>query len=254
FSVNAIAKNNIDVLTTISVGAINMDLNIYETFTANWGTFDGDTRDISIKSNIPAAELGVTVLANKFYYGFNVLITGQSVAHYNLSSFDRSNNTTTNTSSQEVTSRSSYSIYTGYSFQDNISLYGGLSFGTGGYGQEVFIDEFGPFIGGRYTFRFGATSNLNFDLSYSFINTETTIRNEDYVSAQYTVTSTNSALSFSTTWLKALDRGRSFFVKLKLINLALDGSTNVEATAGGTGIVTISGNQILMSLSLGMGF
>lgn len=258
FSASIFAENNVDVVTTISVGIIDMQLDINENYTSTLGTFDGDTRKISINPQTPGAEIGVTVLDRDLYYGFTMLLTGQSVARYDLHFFDKDQNSVSLTNSQEVTSRTSFSIYSGYTFTDSMSLYGGATFGTGSYGDEVNIDEFGPFIGGRYALQFGATSSLNFDLSYSFIDTEVTIRDVNYVGSEHTIKSNNGALSLSATWLKALDRGRSFFIKFNVVDLDLKGSTGIESTTGivtdRLGTATINGSQLLTRLSLGMGF
>lgn len=254
---SANAENNVDVVTTISVGTINMRLDINEVYNnnANSGLFNNDTRKININTKTPGAEIGVTVLDSKLYYGFTMLLTGQSVARYNISTFDVSQTLATSTSSQEITSRTSYSLFSGYGLSDQVNLYGGVTFGIGSYGREVNIDEYGPFVGGRYTFRFGATSSLNFDLALLLSTTETTLRDTDYKDGQHTIAATNTSLSYSATWLRALDRGRSFFVRLKIIDLALKGSTSIDATNGdGIGTATISGNQVLAQLSLGMGF
>ncbi|MFV2061234.1 MAG: hypothetical protein ACC653_11175 [Gammaproteobacteria bacterium] len=254
---NVFAENNVDVITTISVGATNIALEINEKYSSSSVTFDGDTRNLSTNPKMPGAEIGVTVLSDKFHYGFTMLITGQSVARFDNNAFDVSTNTTSSTSSQEVTSRSSYSLYLGYTLVDNFSLYGGAAFGIGSYGDEVSIDEFGPFAGARYSIRFGSTSSLNFDLSYSLVDTEVTLRDTDYTGGQHTVKSTNDGLSLSASWLKALDRGRSFFVRLKIVDLSLEGSSSIEATpaaGGGIGTATISGSQVITSLSLGTGF
>jgi len=257
FTGNIFAGENLDVVTTISVGTVNMQLDIAEIYTSDTSIFDGDTRNMSINPTTPGTEIGLTVLDNNLYYGFIMFITGLSVAEFNISSFDVSNNSSKLTSNQEITSRTSYSIYAGYSLLDVFSLYGGLSFGTASYGREVNIDEFGPFIGGRYALRFGSTSSFNFDLSYSFIETDVVLRDENFIGDQHTVSYNNNGLSFSITWLKALDRGRSFVVKANIMTLELKGSTAVEAKStngGGTGTATIDGTQDIARISLGMGF
>jgi len=243
------AENDVDVITIISVGAMYMQLNISESYSSALGSSNGDTRKHSSTPKISGTEVGVTVLDDKFYYGFTTLATGQSVSLYEVAAtgFFASRN------SQEVISRTSNSVYTGYLLGDNIGLYGGLTYGTGNYGDEIFIDEFGPFIGGRYSINLSSTSTINLETSISLVSTETTFN--DLKLSSYTVKSTDRALSFSATWLRALDRGRSFFVKLKVIDLALSGSADYTETVGAaTGSVTINGSQVITSLSLGMGF
>ncbi len=246
------ADDDVDVITIISVGTINMQLDVNERYTVGSGSFGGDTRKLSSNPKISAIEVGVTVLDGSFYYGFNTLATGQSVARYDVDVFDSSASTITTTNTQEVISRTFNSAYTGYSFQDNLSLYGGLTFGTGNYGDEVFIDEFGPFVGGRYAINLSATSTINLELSLSLVNTEITFKDLGF--DPYTIKSTDRSMSYSATWLRALDRGRSFFVRFKIIDLELSGNTGITQTGGGSGTATIDGSQILTMLSLGMGF
>ncbi len=252
FSMTVAADNRVDVITTIAVGTINMQLDIVETFDGG-ANFSGDNRTLSINPKIPSAEIGVTVLDDNIYYGFTMQITGQSVARFDKVTFDSSVPTTNSSSSQEVTSRTAYSVYTGYALTDSNSIYGGVTFGTGSYGNEVFIDEFGPFIGSSYALRFSSNSSLNFDLSLSMVNIEATL-NDTSPRLEHTITTTNRAISYSATWLKALDRGRSFFVRLKIIDLVLDGSGTVSDISNSVGTATIKGSQVSTFLSLGMGF
>ncbi|VAW96241.1 hypothetical protein MNBD_GAMMA22-1264 [hydrothermal vent metagenome] len=251
-SKTSFADEDVDVITIISVGTINMQLDINERYSVGSGIFGGDTRKLASNPKIAATEVGVTVLDGAFYYGFNTLATGQSVARYDVESFDSSASAITLTNSQEVISRTFNSAYSGYSFKDNISLYAGLTFGSGNYGDELFIDEFGPFLGGRYAFNLSATSTISLELSLALVNTEITFTDPGF--DPYTIKSTDRSISYSATWLRALDRGRSFFVKLKIIDLELNGSSAVTQTAGGAGTATINGSQILTMLSLGMGF
>jgi len=252
-SSNSFADNNVDVITTVSVAALNMQLDIFETYVATvGGTFGGNTREISINPKMSATEVSVTILNDNFYYGFSTMATGQSVARYNLITFDKQGNSVTATNSQEVTSKTSNNIFVGYSIKDNISLYGGLTYGTGNYGDEIFIDELGPFIGGRYALQLTVVSSINFDFSFSTINTETTFKDTGF--NPYTIKATDTALSYSATWLRALNRGRSFFVRLKIASLSLRGDGVVEEIGGKKGTATLKGTQILTSLNLGMGF
>ncbi len=244
------AENDVDVITIISVGAMNMQLDLQENYSSTTGNPNGATRDIKSNPKISGTEVGVTVLYNKFYYGFTTLSTGQAVARFDVNSTTSGPLITTN--SQEVISRTSNSLYTGYSYTDNIGFYGGLTYGTGNYGDEIFIDEFGPFIGGRYAINLSSTSTVNLELSTSLVNTETTFNDPGF--NPYSVKATNLAFSYSATWLRALDRGRSFFVKLKIIDLALSGSAGYQENAGKKGNVTIDGSQLITSMSLGMGF
>ncbi len=246
------AESRVDVITTIAVGTINMQLDITETFDGG-ANFSGDNRTLSINPKIPSAEIGVTVLDDTLYYGFTMQITGQSVARFDKVTFDSSVPISSSSSSQEVTSRTAYSVYSGYTITDSNTIYGGVTFGTGSYGNEVFIDEFGPFIGSSYALRFSSNTSLNFDLSISVVNIEATL-NDTSPRLEHTITSTNRAMSYSATWLKALDRGRSFFVRLKIIDLVLDGSGTVTDISNSVGTATIKGSQVSTYLSLGMGF
>jgi hypothetical protein len=78
--------------------------------------------------------------------------------------------------------------------------------------------------------------------------------NDKVSTLEHTIISTNRAISVSAAWLKALDRGRSFFIRLKFIDLVLAGSTSVRGIGGGTGTAIIDGSQFSTNLSLGMGF
>jgi hypothetical protein len=253
----AIAESNIDVVTTISVGPMNIQVDIDETFTSNNGApFDKDYRNITTSANTPATEIGVTILDDNLYYGLSMLITGQTVARLDVNTFDNNDigNEFKSESTQQVVSKSSYSLYSGYSFTDNYSFYGGLTFSSSGFGDRVFIDEFGPYVGGRYTLKYSPTILLNFDLSLSVVNTEITL-DDKISSVDHTIKSTTGSYSLSTTWLKALDRGRSFFIRLKIANLKIEGSETVKNNIGTTtGTATISGNKLETSINLGMGF
>lgn len=245
FSAAVYAKSEVDVVTTVSVAVINADLNISEVIKHSGGTA---TRIKTSKPEIQGAEVGVTLIDDKYYYGFNTQITGQSVSKFNDIQDGTSN------ISSDLNTRSSFNVFAGYSAFENGSLYLGLTKGTSSYGDKVSTKEVGPFIGGRYAFRPGASSSLTFDMAYSKLGTSFELKDDTYKNPGnpdgHNISTDATGFSYSLTWLKSLDRGRSFFVRLKQVNLGIkSGSTNVT-----NGVATISGHQNMTSLNFGMAF
>lgn len=251
FSVNVSAKNNIDVVTSISVSLMNMDLNLKENIPHSGG--GTSTRDKKIKPQLQGTEISVSMIDDKNYYGFSTQVMGQTVADYT------DNIDGTITPSSEVNTRSTFNIFTGYSFVNNLSAYAGFTKGTSSYGDKINFEETGPFLGGRYGFRLSSSSSLTFDVSYSALNTKLVIKDDDYTNNNsedgHDLSTTSTAYSGALTWVKSLDRGRSFFVRLKLKEFTLkEKSIAVDRTAGGTGTATVTGSQKLVGLNFGMAF
>ncbi len=251
FSINVSAKNNIDVVSSISVSLMNMDLNLKENIPHSGG--GTSTRDKNIKPELQGTEISVSVLDDKNYYGFSTQVMGQTVAKYT------DNIDGTITPSSEVSSLTSFNIFTGYSFENHVSIYAGLTKGTSSYGDKVKLAYTGPFIGSRYALRLSPTSSVTFDLSYTVLNTGLVIKDDDYTNGNgddgHNLDTSSAGVSGSMTWVKSLDRGRSFFVRLKLNNFAIkEKSIAVDRTAGGTGTATVTGTQKLVGLNFGMAF
>ena len=251
FSVNVSAKN-IDVVTSISVSLMNMDLNLKENIPHSGG--GTSTRDKNIKPELQGTEISVSIIDDKNYYGFSTKVMGQTVANYT------DNIDGTITPSSEVNSRSSFNIFTGYSFANNLSVYGGYTKGTSSYGDKVNFSENGPFLGGRYALRLSPSSSFTFDMSYTILETGLVIKDDVYTNGNgddgHNLTTSSTGLSASLTWVKSLDRGRSFFVRLKLNDFAIKEKSIavVDTTNSRTGTATVNGSQKLVGLNFGMAF
>ena len=252
FSANVTAKNNIDVVTSISVILMNMDLNLKENIPHSGG--GTSTRDKNIKPELQGTEISVSVIDDRNYYGFSTQVMGQTVANYT------DNIDGTITPSSEVNTRSSFNIFTGYTFVNSLSMYAGYTKGTSSYGDKVNFSEDGPFLGGRYGFRTSPSSSFTFDLSYTILNTGLVIKDDVYTNGNgddgHNLTTSSTGLSGSLTWVKSLDRGRSFFVRLKLNDFKIkEKSISVVDTGNSrTGTAAVSGGQKLVGLNFGMAF
>lgn len=254
-----------DVVTTVSVGAINMDTNIRDTLRiSDTEIIDGTvTNNRKSKVDTSGAEIAITVISDNLYFGFNTLITGQSASDYSnhYVQVHPSLETDEFIANPETVSLTSYNAYAGYSIANNMRLYGGFTQGKSNAGEEMFIEEFGPFVGFQYINGLGPSSSITFDISYSSLNTELNLKEngDNYFSAGnqdgYTIDADTTGFSYSITWLKSLDRGRSFFIKLKFVDLDIEnGSVAVTGPLDGVGTASVDGSKTIASLSLGMGF
>ena len=80
-SPEALAKSNVDVITTVSVDSMQLDLSLSESISYKEGGVNKTaTRIKKTKPEIQGASVGVTVTNNKLYYGFSTQITGKRVA------------------------------------------------------------------------------------------------------------------------------------------------------------------------------
>lgn len=250
FSINVSAKNNIDVVTSISVSLMNMDLNLKETIPHSGG--GTSTRDKNIKPELQGTEISVSVIDDRNYYGFSTQVMGQTVANYT------DNIDGTNTPSSETNTRSSFDLFTGYTFVNNLGMYAGYTKGTSSYGDKVNFSYDGPFFGGRYGFRISPSSSFTFDLSYTILNTGLVIKDDTYTNGNgddgHNLTTSSTGFSGSLTWVKSLDRGRSFFVRLKVNDFKLKEKSIAVVGGGNTGTATVTGHQKLVGLNFGMAF
>ena len=248
-SSTVIAKNDLDIVTSVTVNMINMELDITDTISL------GAVKRKKTSPELQGIDIGVSVLADKLYYGFTTQTTGRSVADYT------ENNTGSITESSQINDRSSFSVFAGYHLYDNGSVYLGLSKGTSTYGDQLSFDEDGPFIGARYSFRLGATSSITFDASYSNLQTSIFLKDDDYFNAGsnntdgHNIDTDTTGFSYSLTWIKSLDRGRSFFIRLKAKDFDVEsGSASIVDGASNLGTATITGSQKLTSLNFGVAF
>ena len=265
------AKGDVDVVTTVSVGVTNIDLNLSELYLTdplmNNGFLPlGDyLRSSESAPQIQGAEIGVTLIDDDIYYGFSTLLSGQGVSEYSSEKYHTLTDVYTTLESSETVTRSSYSFFLGRSILDSMSLYGGYTSGTTAIGNKINLKETGPFVGARYGFRIGVSSSITFDVSYSKQNTESSIYvpeldntgSSGVTSTSYSADTDTKGTSFSITWLKSLDRGRSFFVRLKTTTLELEnghGRITYHNIDPITHDVTINGEQKLTSINFGMGF
>ena len=141
-------------------------------------------------------------------------------------------------------------------------LYGGYTSGKSHAGEEMLVEEQGPFIGAQYVHVLNGSSTLTFDVSYSALNTELNLKDfedndEPYMSKGnqdgYTIDADTTGFSYSLTWLHDLDRGRSLYYKIKYVDLDIeDGSFDITGQFNATGTASVS--KTLISFTLGMGF
>jgi hypothetical protein len=249
------AKNKIDVITNVSVNIINLDLSLDDVIRSTATNAVVSTQKKNTKPDLQGAEVGVGLIDGDLYYGFSTLITGQSVSRF-------SNDVDgTVTKSPELNIRSAFDVFVGYSVFDNGSVYLGLTKGTSSYGDKVSTKELGPFLGVRYAHRIGSSSSVTFNLSYSQLKTELELKDDAYINVNnedgYSISTDSVGFSYTLTWLKSLDRGRSFFVRLKGIDLTIEnGQTSVtdSGTKTNSFIATVGGRQKMISISFGVGF
>ena len=101
-----------------------------------------------------------------------------------------------------------------------------------------------------------------FLLAVPNLKTNTFLKDDDYRNTGsnnedgHDINADTTGFSYALTWLKSLDRGRSFFIRLKVKDFKIDsGSTGVQDALGNfVGTATISGTQRLTSLNFGMAF
>jgi hypothetical protein len=262
-SLSAIAET--DVVTTIGVGPLNIDTDLQDRISFRDDlTAAGsvkNTRSSSVNSS--AAEVGVTVVNEGFYMGFTTMLVGQSASDYSnhyvqvhptLDADEMAAN-------PETMSVTSYSGYLGKSLGDSLRIYGGYTTGKNNAGEEFFFEESGPFLGAQYVVPISGGA-LTLDLSYSLLSADIDLKDfgEQYFSAGnqdgYSISADAKGFSYSVTWLKSLDRGRSFFMRLKLVDLSIDnGSVAVTGEDNNAiGTATVEGSKQIMTLILGMGF
>jgi len=250
FSGAVLAEDNLDVVTTVTVNIINIDLDLTDTIS------NGTVKRKTTSPDLQGIDIGVSLIDGKMYYGFSAQSTGRAVADY---SEDVSG---TVTESSQLNSRSAFNFYAGYRMFQDSSFYLGYTKGTSSFGDQLSFDEAGPFIGARHTFRLGAKSSISLDASYSNLETNIFLKDDDYRNTGsnnedgHNIDADTTGFSYSATWLKSLDRGRSFFIRLKVKDFDIEsGSTGVQnANASFVGTATITGSQRITSLNFGVAF
>jgi len=203
------------------------------------------------KPDVQFIEAGVTMLDHEFYYGFSTLITGQTISEHSSDFYSVSAGSSTSVF-QQSSSYSTYNLFLGYSIMDNLSIYGGLTSSASNMGDRIVLDGSGPFVGVRSGYQLGVSSSLTFDLSYVSAETEIT-STSSFTPDGYKANTDTKGLSYSLTWLRFLDRGRSFFVRFKVIDMDHEGSGIVTGTTV-DGVVSLDASQKITSISFGMGF
>lgn len=253
-----VAQSDVDVVTTITAGVTNVEYDLFEIVTTTNSalgiTFYAGNSKVNIyNSSIQFAEIGVTLLDWPLYYGFTTLIAGQAISDRQLISNTGFNNIFTATPIDKQSSTySTYNIFAGYAVMDSLSIYGGLTSNTTNIGSAYVFKGQGPFIGMRYAYQLSANSSLTFDFSYLSGETDFATT-EDEFGLGYSADLNSQGFSYSLTWLRSLDRGRTFFIRLKLTDMEFDG-TGTTSDGFGTGEVRIDGNQSFTRVSFGMGF
>lgn len=252
FSGTTFAESNIDVITTISAGITNFEYDLHEEIVSiplNAEYTIGDSTSLEFAPKLQHTEIGITLIDDNLYYGFSALITGQALSE------DRRTVTTNAAGTSEFlelmdSTYSTYNLLLGYAISENFSAYAGLTSSSGNIGDIVALAADGPFIGARYGYRINSSSSLSLDVSYSSIDTEFAFRN--IFNTGYKSNADTEGFSYALTWVKSLDRGRSFFIRLKLINLESQGHGRFRHA--GLASTKLDAEQKITSFSVGMGF
>jgi len=268
-SLSLTAEAETDVVTSIAVSAINIDTKINDSLLINDDFVTNGTVTNRRRSEVDTsgAEIGITVIQDSFYFGFTTLITGQTASDFSsryVQNHPDLGNIDETISNPETVSLTSYSAYIGTSILDNMRLYGGYTTGKSHAGEEYFLEESGPFVGFQFVNGLGSSSSLTFDVSYSALNSELNLKDfdendESYHSTGnqdgYTIDAETTGFSYSVTWLRSLDRGRSFYIKFKYVDLDIEnGSVAITGANNAIGTASVDGSKEVTSLSLGMGF
>jgi len=246
---SVIAKSKVDIITTVSVNLINMDMSVTDNISID------DAKQKQTRPDLQGIEVGLTLIDADMYYGFSTQATGQSVADYTESIPG------TTTPSTQLNNRSAFNMFAGYRISDKFSVYLGLTKGTSSFGDQMNFNETGPFVGARYAYRINATSSLTFDASYSSLTTDIFLKDEDFLNLGsnnedgHDVSTDSEGFSYSVTWIRSLDRGRSFFIRLKVQDFELQTvDTDIENLISTPGISTVSGDQKITSVNFGVAF
>ena len=262
-----------DIVTTIAVSSMNIDTKLSDQLTISDDFVTNGKISHKRRSEIDTsgAEIGITVIEDSFYYGFTTLLTGQSASDYSsryVQNHPDFGNRDLKVSNPENVSITSYSAYAGTRVGDNMRVYGGFTTGKTNAGEEYFIDESGPFIGAQYVYQIDGSTTVTLDLSYSNLSSDIDLKDsedndeeldESYVSSGnqdgYSVDADTTGYSFSVTWLRGLDRGRSYYFRFKAVDLDIEGgSVSITGPENATGRANVSGSKTMASLILGMGF
>jgi hypothetical protein len=113
------------------------------------------------------------------------------------------------------------------------------------------------FAGASYIIQYGASYSFAFDISYMNSSSLVQVAETFEQGAVHEYDADVTGLSYSVTWLNALDRGRSFYVRLKYRDLNYDGTSSFlySGSISDVGLITnIDGDQTITSLSIGIGF
>jgi len=215
----------------------------------------GDTKLKETSPELQGVEVGLTLIDADMYYGFSTQATGQSVSDYTETVPG------TITPSTQLNNRSAFNMFAGYRINDKFSAYLGLTKGTSSFGDQMNFNESGPFIGARYAYRINATSSLTFDASYSNLTTDIFLKDEEFLNRGsnnedgHDVSTDSKGFSYSVTWIRSLDRGRSFFIRLKVQDFELQTvNTDIESLIPVPGVSTVSGDQKITSINFGVAF
>lgn len=248
------AEDDIQVVTNLSVDITSFDIKINETFNNSGNpTWDGSTETRSISTESASSTLGVNVLIGDFNFGLTALITGSEPAVIEGTTV-LANGSTTSNSVNAAISRTSYNILAGYRFSDSWSAYGGYILASTQVGDTFTFDDNGFFLGAKYILRTGASSSLTFNAAYSLTDSSIDLQNNSLLN-NYRIEGDADAISLGVTWLYSLDRGRSFYIRLKHSILELDGTqSGVSPAIGASGDVNVTSEQTYTTFSLGMGF
>lgn len=250
----AVAKQDIQVVTNISVDVSNIDIKVKESFSNSGNaTWDGSTEKRTIKSGSASSTLGVSVIKGKLSVGLTTLISGTEPSEIEGKTSLAGGSSRSNVVDATI-SRTSYSLLAGYSFHDDWSAYGGYTFSATQVGSTFTFEDNGIFLGAKHYYRIGASNSLVFNAAYSISSSSIELKNNSLLN-NYQIEGDSQGISLGATWLYSLDRGRSFYVRVKYTKFEFDDTKNgVSPALSTTGDVAVDATQTYTTLSLGMGF
>lgn len=248
------SANDIQIVTNVSVDVTSFDIQVDESFGGSGSaTWDNSIESRSISNVSASSTLGVNIIKGDMSYGMTALISGSEPAGIEGRTRFGGGSSTKN-SVDSVINRTSYSFLSGYRLNNNYSAYAGYTFQTTQSGSTFTFEDNGVFIGAKYGMRTSASSSLTFNAAYSLTASAIEVKNNSLL-GDYQMDGNANAYSLGATWLYSLDRGRSFYFRVKHSVLQLDGRKNgVSPALNVSGSVKVTAEQAYTTFSLGMGF
>lgn len=267
-AVTSPVMSDIDVITSISNTVTFSEFEIQETALTISGVIGSATGDIqyreaSVVTN--GADVGVTVIDGLYFYGFTSFINGQGLSDYEIDTFDAGTSVYSDdiVNTRVPMSRSSYSLIIGWSITDEFAGYLGFTSGNSSYGDRVDMDDSGGFFGARFIQRLSLKTSLSYNVAYTILFSQMEMNGDELFdnSKSYSLNADAQGLSFSATWLRSLDRARSFFLRFKISSMEYEALANVWHDNNTNSLlddfsqpVDVSAEQTIWTLSVGVAF